>query len=139
MQETSRRFLLSGPMASRKALSRYLAVTFWLCFAAMIVFETLFFRPWMNSSEYIFSTALLLSILALGWVIADSREHGVETSKLLHLFVVIAAFLAVPYYRFRYFGARAGFIFLGILGLNFAGLFLLAYALDHMVTKTGLP
>lgn len=96
----------------------------------MVVIETLFFQPWMDSSEYVFLSALFVSVLALGWVLADSHENNIRVPTLLNIFVVIAAFLAVPYYRFRYFGARAGFIFLGIAGLNFAGLFLIAYLLQ---------
>lgn len=115
-------------------LSQRLAVAFWASFVAMIVFESLFFRRWMNSSEYIFLTALFLSILALGWVSADSKENDLEIPKLLNICVVAAAFLAVPYYRFRYFGAKAGFIFLGIVGLNFAGLLLVASALEYLTT-----
>lgn len=115
-------------------LSHGLALAFWLSFVAMIVIETLFFRPWMNSNEYVFSTALVLSILALGWVLADSHENSLNVPKMLTVCVVIAAFLAVPYYRFRYFGAKAGFIFLGIIGVNFAGLLVLAYALEYLST-----
>ena len=88
----------------------------------------------MNSSEYVFSTALILSILALGWVLADSHENSVNVPKILNVCVVVAAFLAVPYYRFRYFGAKAGFIFLGIIGANFAGLFFLGYVLEYLST-----
>ncbi len=113
-------------------LSQRLAVAFWASFAAMIAVETLFFRPWMNSSEYFFLTALFLTILALGWVLTHSKENDLEVPKLLSICVVVAPFLAVPYYRFRYFGAKAGFIFLGIIGGNFVGLLLVAYVLEYL-------
>lgn len=113
-------------------LSQQLALAFWASFVLMIVFETLFSRPWMNSSEYIFLTALFLSIFALGWVLADSKENDLEVPILLNICVVVAAFLAVPYYRFRYFGAKAGFIFIGIVAVNFAGVLLVAYALEYV-------
>ena len=113
--------------------SHKLAVAFWVSFVAMIVVETVAFRPWMTSSEYVFSTALYLSIIALAWVLADAKENDVRVPKLLKVGVVIAAFLAVPYYRFRYFGAKAGLLFLGIMGLNLAGLFFIAYALEYLM------
>ena len=115
-------------------LSHKLAVAFWASFVTMIVFETLFFQPWMNSSAYIFLSALFLSVLALGWVLADSTENEFEVPKLLNICVVLAVFLAVPYYRFRYFGAKAGFIFLGIVVLNVAGLITLASVLEYLST-----
>ena len=118
-------------------LSQLLAVAFWASFVAMIMFETLFSRPWMNTSEYIFLTALFLSVLALGWVLADAKENDLKVPLLLNICVVVAAFLAVPYYRFRYFGAKAGFIFIGIIAVNFAGLLLVAYALEYVSTIGG--
>ena len=113
-------------------VSQRLAVAFWASFVAMIVFESLFFQRWMNSAEYFFATALLLSILALAWVLADSKENDLRVPALLSICVVAAAMLAVPYYRFRYFGAKAGFIFLGIVALSFAGLLLIDYALQYV-------
>jgi len=117
-------------------LPQILAVSFWLCFAAMIAFETLYFRPWMNSSEYFFLTAFLLSALALGWVLADARKHELDLPMTLNVAIVAAAFLAVPYYRFRYFGARKGIVFLGIAGLGLAGLFGFAYTLDYLIATS---
>lgn len=113
-------------------LSQKLAVAFWVSFVAMIVAETLFPQLWMKSSEYFFLTALFLSILALGWVLADAKENDLEVPFLLNICVVIAAFLAVPYYRFRYFGMKAGFKFFGVVGVCFAGLLLLDYALNYL-------
>ncbi len=101
----------------------------------MIVVESLFFQRWMNSAEYFFATALFLSILALGWVLADAKENDLRVPTLLSICVVAAAFLAVPYYRFRYFGARAGFIFLVIVALGFAGIILIDYALQYVATS----
>lgn len=98
----------------------------------MIVVEGLFFRPWMNSSEYFFLTALFLSILALAWVWADAKENDLEVRTLLSICVVAAAFLAVPYYRFRHFGAKAGFKFLGIVAVGLAGIYLVAYILEYL-------
>jgi hypothetical protein len=115
-------------------LSHQLTVAFWASFVVMIAFETLLFRPWMNSSEYIFLTALFLSVLALGWVLADSNQKNIEVPKLLSICVVVAPFLAVPYYRFRYFGTKAGFTFLGIVGLSLASLFIVAYAMEYLST-----
>jgi len=115
-------------------LSHRLTVAFWASFVVMIAFETLLFRPWMNSSEYIFLTALILSVLALGWVLADSNQKNMEVPKLLSICVVVAPFLTVPYYRFRYFGTKAGFKFLGIVGVGLAGLLLVAYALEYLST-----
>ena len=113
-------------------LSQRLAVAFWASFVAIIVFERVFSRPWMNSSEYIFLTALFLTLLALGWVLADSKESDLRVPMLLSICIVAIPFLAVPYYRFRYFGAKAGFIFLGIVALNFAALLLIDYALQYL-------
>lgn len=118
-------------------LSQLLAVAFWVSFVTMIVFETLFPRSWMNSSEYIFLTALFLSVLALGWVLADAKENDLDVPLLLNVCVVVAAFLAVPYYRFRYFGAKAGFVFIGIVAVNLAGLLFIAYALEYVSTGSG--
>lgn len=111
-------------------LSQKLASFFWVSFAAMIVVETLFFQAWMDSSAYIFSTGLFLSVVALGWVLADSNENNLEVPKALKVCVVAIALLAVVYYRFRYFGAKAGFIFLGIMVLNVAGVILLVSVLE---------
>ena len=117
--------------------SQQLALAFWASFVSMIVVETLFPRPWMNSSEYFLLTALLLSILALGWVLADSKENDLKVPLLLNICVVVAAFLAVPYYRFRYFGAKVGFIFTGIVAVNFAGILLIAHALEYISGRGG--
>jgi 1,4-dihydroxy-2-naphthoate octaprenyltransferase len=113
-------------------LSQRLAIFFWASFFAMIVAETSFPRPWMNSSEYFFLTALFLSIVALGWVLADAKENKLEVPLLLRICIVVAAFLAVPYYRFRYFGMKAGFIFLGIVSVCFAALLLMPSALKYL-------
>ena len=118
-------------------LSQQLALAFWAALGSMIVVETLFPRPWMNTSEYLFLTGLFISILALGWVLADSKENDLEVSRLLKISVVVAAFLAAPYYRFRYFGAKAGLIFTGIVAVNFAGILLIAYAIEYLSGRSG--
>jgi len=115
-------------------LSQKLAVAFWASFATMVIVETLFFQRWMTSSAYIFSTTIFFSILALGWVLSDSNENELEVPKFLNICIVVAAFLAVPYYRFRYFGAKAGFIFLGIVVVNAAGIILVASLLEYLPT-----
>ena len=112
--------------------SHKLAVAFWIVLTAMVIIETLFFRRWMDSSAYILTTGLMLSALALGWVLYDSRENDLTISKHLKVGVVAAAALAVPYYRFRYFGAKSGFIFLAIVALNTAGIVLIATLLEHL-------
>jgi hypothetical protein len=86
----------------------------------------------MNSSEYFFFTSLFLAVLALGWVLADAKENALKTPLLLNICIVVATVLAVPFYRFKYFGAKAGFIFMGIIAVNFAGLFLVAYVLEYV-------
>ncbi len=112
--------------------SQKLAIFFWASFAAMIVVETLYPQPWMNSSEYFFLTALFLSVLALGWVLADAKENDLEVPLLLRICIVVAALLAVPYYRFQYFGVKAGFVFFGIVSVCFAALLLMPSALKYL-------
>lgn len=118
-------------------ISQRLALAFWAAFIAMILFEAVFFQPWMESSAYFFSTALFLSGLALGWVLADSNENNLNIPKLLGIFIVAAPFVAVPYYRFRYFGAKAGLKFLGIVLLNFIGVVLVDFALQFLPVHGG--
>ena len=66
-------------------LSKKLAVAFWASMLAMVVLETVFFQPWMNTSEYIFLSALFISALALGWVLADANENNIRVPTLLNL------------------------------------------------------
>lgn len=113
-------------------LSLRLAIVFWASFFGMIFIETLYPRPWMDSSEYFLLTGLFLSILALGWVLADARENNLEVPVILRICIVIAVLLAVPYYRFRYSGMRAGFVFLGIVSVCFAVLLLMPSALRYL-------
>lgn len=71
------------------------------------------------------------------WFLTDARERGMKPSAGLKISVVALSLVALPYYKFRYVGARAGFTFIGIC----VGLFVLILALgmtvDWMLTQKG--
>lgn len=117
--------------------SRVLASAFWLLPIIDLLLKKLFFVPWAHSDKWALLVILLASVTIFGWFILDSRERGVETSKWLKMAVVAAAIIAVPYYKFRYFGALAGFKFLGIVLAIFVSVSVAAAAVIFAAEAVG--
>jgi hypothetical protein len=109
--------------------SRVLASAFWLLILVDVLLKEAFFVPWAHSDNWALLEILLGAVTIFGWFMFDSRERGAETSKWLKIAVVAAAFIAVPYYKFRHFGALAGFKFLGIVLVIFVGVIVVATAI----------
>ena len=96
-------------------LSRGLAIAFWSAVFATLILESVLFVPWTQTSGFKVLSTLVFTIIAFGWFLADSREHEVSPSPMLKIMVVAVSILAVPYYKFRYLGVRAGFVFLAVV------------------------
>lgn len=100
--------------------SMLVAAVFWASMLAMFVVEIGLALPWTQSSSFSAVTTLYFAALALGWVLAHSREHDVQVCTPLKIGIVAFAIVGVPYYKFVYFGARKGFQFIGVLVLCLA-------------------
>ena len=75
-------------------------------------------------------------MLALAWVLSHAKENKVQTPMPLNVAVVALAFIAVPYYRFRYFGLKDGFRFVGWLLLATVVVIAALTGLDFLVNGT---
>ena len=100
---------------SRLRTSHYIAIFFWAHIGMLAIFEEVFYQSWVYDNAYQFGSAVFATILMLGWFLADSKENGVETPRVMKVMVVAFAPIAITYYRFKYFGMRRGFIFLGVV------------------------
>ncbi len=102
----------------------WLALAFWATMGTGMVLES---ESVASGSEF---GALLIGVasilLMFGWFMADSNEHNIERNIWLNIGVVAIGFIALPYYRFRYFGARRGAVFIGWVIAAFVGTGILA-------------
>ena len=103
-------------------MSRWIALAFWAAFGVIMILEVAY-TPAIGSdpSGLAFFQSIILALIMFGWYLADSNENGVERSMVLNIAVVLIGFIALPYYRCRYFGARRGFIFLATVIAAFIG------------------
>jgi hypothetical protein len=108
--------------------STKLALAVWVFLALVVILEEVFHFDWMTSSAYSYGTILIGAVLVFTWFLADTREHGIDASPILKVMVVAIALVAVPYYRFRYMGAKRGFIFVGKVLGGFVALVVFATA-----------
>ena len=108
--------------------SRWVAVAFWVAFGIIMVLDVAY-TPGFGESGLAFAQSLYLALLMFGWYLADSNENEVPRSMGLNIAVILIGFIALPYYRFRYFGARRGFIFLATLIAAFIGTLILVSVL----------
>lgn len=122
------------PISNMKP-STFIAVVFWTSILAMLVVETGLVLPWTQSRGFSALTTLYFAVLALGWVLAHSREHSVHVCRPLKIGIVAFAIVGVPYYKFMYFGAREGFRFIGILVLCLS----FTIVLSALITNALLP
>ena len=104
---------------------------FWIVFS--IALEDIFLVSWAQTDAFYFSSGIVAVSLALLWVLAHARENNVRTSTGLNIAVVALCPVAVPYYRFRHFGAKDGFWFLFRLFLALVGAMLTLEVLDLFV------
>ncbi|MEM8684075.1 MAG: hypothetical protein AAGF72_11615 [Pseudomonadota bacterium] len=104
--------------------SRWLALAFWTTMGVGMVVDA---QAGASGNE---TGALLIAVasalLMFGWYLADSNEHNIDRTIWLNIAVVAIGIIALPYYRFRYFGARRGAVFLGWAIAAFVGTAILA-------------
>ena len=74
--------------------------------------EDLFRFSWARGSLYYVSTVLIGVGLCFSWMVTHARENDVEVSKSLKVAAILVSGLALPYYKFGYYGVKAGFVFL---------------------------
>lgn len=98
-----------------------------------LALEEIFYVSWARTQGFAISTTILVSIIALGWVLAHADENDIEPSRLLKIGVVAFAPFAVLYYRFRYFGAKSGFVYLAWLLSCFVALLAALAIVDFLV------
>lgn len=113
--------------------SRVFASALWLIMLIDLLLRESFSVPLAHSDNWNLLVIILGIVTIFGWFIFDSRERGAETSKLLKLAVIGIAIIAVPYYKFRYFGFLAGFKFLGILLAIFVSVGVAAVGIDVII------
>ncbi|MEM6514368.1 MAG: hypothetical protein AAF660_15260 [Pseudomonadota bacterium] len=113
----------------------WIALAFWLVIGASMVID---FRYQPGGSEGMAALLAVVSMLLMfGWYIADSNEHGIERRMWFNVLVILLGVIALPYYRFRHFGARKGAVFLGWVLAAFVGTAILATLLIGLLF--GLP
>ncbi len=102
--------------------SRWIAIGLWVALGVMMILEVSY-NPAIGSdpSGFAFLQTLVIALFMFGWYLADSNENNITRPMWLNIAVVLVGFLALPYYRFRYFGARRGFIFLATVIAAFIG------------------
>ena len=116
--------------------SLLLALFFWFSLGLSLALEIIFYVSWAQTSAFAFSSAIFLTVLALSWVLSHAKENNVQTPLALNVAVVALAFIAVPYYRFRYFGLKEGLRFLCWLLLALVGVIVALDGLDYFVNGT---
>jgi hypothetical protein len=109
---------------------------FWFLLGLSLALESIFYVSWAQTSAFAYSSAIFLTVLALAWVLSHAKENNVQTPMALHVAVVALSFIAVPYYRFRYFGFKDGFRFLCWLVLALVGVIVALDGLDYFVNGT---
>ncbi len=112
-----------------------IALIFWALMTVMIVVEVDLELPWAQSPGFAGLTTFLFAGLAFGWVLAHSRENNIQVSGALKIGVVLIAALAVPYYKFKYFGPKSGLLFVGVLVICF----FLTLVLSGVIASLILP
>ena len=122
---------------NRLKQSQLIALMFWSSFAANLVIEVGLELPWAQSSGYAGLTTVLFAGLAFAWVLTHARENDVRVSAALKIAVILIAVIAVPYYKFRYFGAKSGMLFIGMLVLGLAVAVLVGAAITALVSPDG--
>jgi len=118
---------------SKLKFSQFIALMFWAAITGTIVVEVGLELPWAQSSGFATLTALLFAGLALGWVLTHARENDIQVPGSLKIGVVLLAALAVPYYRFKYFGPKPGFLFAGKIVLCFTLTIFLSNAITAVI------
>ena len=109
--------------------SLIVAIVFWVLIFISLLAEEVFLYSWTRTGAYHLSTSIVYALFLFGWFLADARERGHTPSLPLKIAVVAVGVLALPYYKFRFFGARAGFVFIGIV----LGLFVATLAGSYLV------
>ena len=110
--------------------SQQVAVGFWVLIALMIIIEDGLFPSLTNSAAYNWGVSLVLTLVVFTWYYVDTIQNEIQRPLWLNMLVILFSPFALPYYRFRYFGAKAGLVFIAITGGTFI---LVVYSTSMMV------
>lgn len=96
-----------------------LAALFW-CFVTLNGAADIFLLPSSiaDSSLYFLITAIIWLTIAFAWFLEDAQANGIKTTRGLRIAVLLLYPITLPYYKFRYFGLRAGLKFIGFILLG---------------------
>ncbi|NNF68042.1 MAG: hypothetical protein HKM98_11090 [Gammaproteobacteria bacterium] len=111
------------------------ALVFWLIVFATLLLEDIFRFAWTGSGAYEIAVVLVLTSSIFLWFLTDARERGINPSGGLKLAVVAFAAIAVPYYKFRYFGAKRGLLFVAIVLASFACVIIALMAVNFVTNN----
>lgn len=114
-------------------LSRKLAIALWALLFLSVLAEDVFNFSWTMTAAYEALRLVCAAVLVFGWFLADAKEREFEPSIWLKIAVVGIGLIALPYYKFRYFGVRAGFTFIGIVLLAFIATLAVALFVDYLM------
>lgn len=113
--------------------SRIVAIVLWSLLFISLLAEEVFFLEWTRAGTYNLFSTIVFTLFIFGWFLADASERGHSPSLLLKIAVVAVGVLAVPFYKFRYFGPQAGFTFIGIVVLAFIATIAATYLVEMIV------
>ena len=113
--------------------SHVVATIFWVFLIATGIVEIELELAWAQTTGFAGLTAIVGAGLAFGWVITDAKENGIQIPGALKIATVALALIAVPYYRFKYFGAIRGLKFIAVVIVLFGATILLTSAIGSFI------
>jgi hypothetical protein len=91
--------------------TRQYAIAVWTILLLSMVLDQTLPYAWASSDFFEAGTVIVLTAAVFGWFLADAKAQGIEPTWGLKLSVIVLGALALPYYRFRYSGSKAGLAF----------------------------